>query len=106
MATGGAFDMNIKDIGRLGSVSPIDGSHGDAGTPRKSDAGAAVDRAPTSDQLTLTEVGRYLANSAGEPAPVDRGRVDAIRAALADGSYEIDSARVAAKLLRLDRELI
>ena len=35
--------MNIKDIGRLGSVSPIEGSHHDAGTPRKTDAGAAVD---------------------------------------------------------------
>jgi negative regulator of flagellin synthesis FlgM len=97
--------MNIKDIGRLGSVSPIEGSHHDAGTPRKSDAGAAVDRAPTSDQLTLTDIGRYLASSTNEP-PVDRERVDSIRAALADGSYEIDSARVAAKLLRLDRELI
>jgi len=97
--------MNIKDIGRLGSVSPIEGSHGDVGTPRKSDAGVAVERAPTSDQLTLTDIGRYLANSTSEP-PVDRERVDSIRAALADGSYEIDSARVAAKLLRLDRELI
>jgi negative regulator of flagellin synthesis FlgM len=97
--------MNIKDIGRLGNVSPIDGAHSDAATPRKSDDGGAVDRASTSDQLTLTAIGRYLANSSNEP-PVDRERVDAIRNALADGSYEIDSARVAAKLLRLDRELI
>lgn len=97
--------MNIKDIGRPGSVGPVGGSHNDAGTPRKSDAGAAGDSAATSDQLTLTEIGRYLANSTSEP-PVDRERVDSIRAALADGSYEIDSARVAAKLLRLDRELI
>jgi negative regulator of flagellin synthesis FlgM len=96
--------MNIKDIGGLGGISPSDGSRSDAGSPRKREA--EVDRAPTSDQLTLTDVGRYLANSAGEPAPVDRERVDAIRKALADGSYEIDSARVAAKLLRLDRELI
>jgi len=97
--------MNIKDIGRLGSAGPVEGSRSDSGTPRKSDAGAAVDRSPTSDQLTLTDIGRYLANSTNEP-PVDRERVDTIRAALADGSYEIDSARVAAKLLRLDRELI
>jgi negative regulator of flagellin synthesis FlgM len=98
--------VDIKDIGRLGGVGPIDGSHSDAATPRKSQARASVDRPPTSDQLTLTEVGRYLAGSTGEPAPVDRERVDAIRDALADGSYKIDSARVAAKLLRLDRELI
>jgi negative regulator of flagellin synthesis FlgM len=96
--------MNIKDIGSLGS-SPSVGSRSDGDAPRKSDAGAAVDSAATSDQLTLTDIGRYLANASNEP-PVDRERVDAIRAALADGSYEIDSARVAAKLLRLDRELI
>src|SRR5262245_5314633 len=97
--------MNIKDIGSAGG-SPTVGSRNDPDTPRKSETGAAVDRAPTSDQLTLTDIGRYLASSAGEPAPVDQERVDAIKNALADGSYEIDSARVAAKLLKLDRELI
>jgi len=96
--------MNIKDIGSLGS-SPSVGSRSEGDTPRKSDAAAAVDRASTSDQLTLTDIGRYLASSTNEP-PVDRERVDTIRQALADGSYEIDSARVAAKLLQLDRELI
>ena len=95
--------MNIKDIGSLGSSASV-GSRSDGDTPRKSDT-AAVDRASTSDQLTLTDIGRYLANSTNEP-PVDRERVDAIRQALAEGSYEVDSARVAAKLLRLDRELI
>lgn len=98
--------MNIKDINSLGGVSPVDGSRSNPGAPRKSEAGDSTARPQTADQLTLTDVGQYLANSAGEPAPVDRDRVDAIRDALADGSYEIDSARVAAKLLRLDRELI
>jgi negative regulator of flagellin synthesis FlgM len=97
--------MNIKDIGSPGG-STIVGSRSEADTSRKSEADAAVDSAPTSDQLTLTDIGRYLASSTGAPAPVDRERVDAIRNALADGSYEIDSARLAAKLLRFDRELI
>jgi negative regulator of flagellin synthesis FlgM len=75
------------------------------GTRSQERRSAAVDRASASDQLTLTDIGRYLASSTNEP-PVDRERVDTIRQALADGSYEIDSARVAAKLLQLDRELI
>jgi len=98
--------MNIKDINGLSGVSPIEGGRGNPGAPRKGEAGDPASPSPTADQLTLTDVGQYLSSSAGEPAPVDRERVDAIRRALEDGSYEIDSARVAAKLLRLDRELI
>jgi len=98
--------MNIKDISGLGGVGPVDGSRGNAGSPRQSESGEAAGRASTADQLTLTAVGQYLAGAANEPAPVDRERVDAIRNALADGSYEIDSTRVTAKLLRLDRELL
>ena len=98
--------MNIKDLSGIGALTPVDGSRGNAGSPRKGEAGEPAAPATTADQLTLTEVGQYLAHSAGEPAPVDRERVDAIREALADGSFEIDSERVAAKLLRLDRELV
>jgi negative regulator of flagellin synthesis FlgM len=100
--------MNIKDIKALGGVSPIDASRSNATAPRRSEAGHSTSPTATAaaDQLTLTDVGQYLASSAGEPAPVDRERVDAIRHALADGSYEIDPERVAARLLRLDRELI
>ena len=98
--------MNIKDISGLGGVGPVDNSRTPADGPRKSSSGETGERASTADQLTLTSVGQYLAAAADEPAPVDRERVDAIRNALADGSYEIDSERVAAKLLRLDRELL
>jgi negative regulator of flagellin synthesis FlgM len=98
--------MTIKDISGIGGVSPIDGARGNAGAPRRSEARDPAPPANTADQLTLTDVGQFLAHSAGEPAPVDRERVDAIRDALADGSYVIDPERVAAKLLRLDRELI
>lgn len=98
--------MNIKEISGLGPSAPVDGSRGQSGSPRRSEAGDPAGRTGTSDQVTLTDIGRYLADNAAEPAPVDHERVDSIRAALADGSYEIDSARVADKLLRLDRELI
>lgn len=98
--------MNIKDISGIGALTPVDGTRNNPGTPRKREAGDPAAPATTADQLTLTEVGQYLANSSGEPAPVDRERVDAIRDALAEGSYEIDTERVAAKLLKLDRELI
>jgi len=98
--------MSIKDISGLTRVSPADGARSNAASPQRSGGKEIADGPNTAETLTLTQIGKYLANSADEPAPVDRERVDAIRQALADGSYEIDSARVAGKLLRLDRELL
>jgi hypothetical protein len=67
--------MNIKDIGRLGSVSPIEGSHGDVGTPRKSDAGAAVDRSPTSwcSRPSPSAVLRFAQTSSGSSRAMSAG---------------------------------
>lgn len=97
--------MNIKDLSGISGITPVDGSRGNTGGARKNDPPEPASPASTADQLSLTAVGQYLASAAEEPAPVDRERVDAIRNALADGSYEIDSERVAARMLKLDREL-
>jgi negative regulator of flagellin synthesis FlgM len=98
--------MNIKDISGLTGVSPADAARNNTTSPQRSDGKESATQADTAEKLTLTGIGQYLANTADEPAPVDRERVEAIQNALADGSYEIDSASIAARLLKLDRELL
>jgi len=39
------------------------------------------------------------------PAGIDMGRVNALKAAIAEGSYKIDAQAIAARMLDLDREL-
>ena len=98
--------MNIKDVTGVSNVRPADHAKGNAEAKSKASSEHATDATGTSDQLSLTSVGQYLAGVADQAAPVDRERVDAIRAALANGSYEIDAERVAEKILSLDRDLI
>lgn len=98
--------MNIKDITGLTGVSPTDAGRSKAAPAPKSGAKESADPPRTAERLTLTGIGQYLASAADEPAPVDRERVAALRDALAAGNYEIDSAKLAARLLAIDRELL
>ena len=69
---------------------------------------AGATRQNTGDQLTLTDSAQRLLDAArtAQDAPaVDRARVDAIRASIADGSYVIDPERIAAGLLRAEQDL-
>jgi negative regulator of flagellin synthesis FlgM len=60
------------------------------------------------DTVSLTASARGMQHLeqtlAGTPA-VDHNRVDAIRQALADGSYKVDSGRVADRLMQADQAL-
>jgi negative regulator of flagellin synthesis FlgM len=57
------------------------------------------------DRVTLTDTARRLSDLAstvsGQP-PVDRKRVDEIRAAIQDGSYEVKPERIAERLLTME----
>lgn len=68
-----------------------------------------VAAAPAGDSVRLTgEAGSLQAlgrELAAAPASLDLDRVDALRAAIADGSYRIDADAIAARMLQLDREL-
>ena len=63
---------------------------------------------PGSDTVSLTDSARLLQkleeNVANTPV-VDSLRVDALKKAVQDGSYQIDAGNIADKLLDIDREL-
>lgn len=70
---------------------------------------APVAAAPAADSLRLTGEAtgmQALARELGDaPASFDAGRVDAIRSALADGSYRIDPQAIADRMLSLEHDL-
>ena len=65
--------------------------------------------APEGDSLRLTGEASGLQTLARElgsaPADIDVAKVNAVRAALADGSYKIDAAKIADRMLGLERDL-
>jgi len=89
-------------------------------TRRSESAGAARDNQPTAnaspaagvrqagDVVALTDTANAVQQAeralAKEPA-VDSARVEKIRAAIADGSYEIDPQRIADKLVDMEASL-
>ncbi|WP_049622649.1 flagellar biosynthesis anti-sigma factor FlgM [Frateuria defendens] len=59
------------------------------------------------DRVRLTDSARALqeASRPGEGAAIDSQRVEKIRAALADGSYQVNPGRIADGMLSLDRQI-
>jgi len=60
------------------------------------------------DTVELTDVARLMQrveNMLANVPPTDRARVDAVRQALANGAYEVNPQRIAARVVRLEREL-
>ena len=61
------------------------------------------------DTVDLTDAARLmhrLEHMLGSIPATDHARVDAIRLALSSGAYEIDPQRIAAQILRLERDLL
>jgi|GEM_PF-2662561 len=80
-------------------------SVGRTGAPRTEPVAAtpAVDRVIlTGDAEGLQAMGRDLATA---PPGIDMARVNALKAAIADGSYRVDAATVATRMLGLERQL-
>ena len=86
-------------------LAPVKGSK--ANTPVADQSGSDA-AASTSDHVTLTDSARSLQKieEAIAKAPaVDTAKVAAIKQAVSSGTYQIDTGRVADKLLQFERGL-
>ena len=94
-------------------LAPIKGSKGSAPVADQSGSDAAASTASVaasqaSDHVTLTDSARSLQKieEAIAKAPVvDNAKVAAIKQAVSSGTYQIDTGRVADKLLQFERGL-
>lgn len=83
--------------------APVQNGRGSSGVPQPEKAPAS-----DSDTLSLTEAParlRELQQSLESVPVVDAKRVEGIKTAIANGSYEINPERVADKLVRFERAL-
>lgn len=71
---------------------------------------AKSDRAtPSDDKVTVTDTAtriRQLEANLSTMPDIDNARVQAIRQAISEGSYRIDPDRIAANLLKLEKDLV
>ncbi len=80
---------------------------GQAG-PQQTEAGSTGVAAPGSDQVTLTPQAqqlRALEARIAEQPEVDSNRVAQVREALANGTFEVNPERIAARMSSLERAL-
>ncbi|RON37616.1 flagellar biosynthesis anti-sigma factor FlgM [Pseudomonas frederiksbergensis] len=106
----------VIDFSRLNSSSSLTGSTRTSVAKETADAGKSAPLNTPADQASTVKSGEsvHLSNEAqqlqkvtdklrDQPA-VDNARVAELKAAIADGSYKVDSSRVASKLLNFEAQ--
>lgn len=76
-----------------------------ANTPSSAEVSGSTKSA---DQVSLTDTAqtlRELAEAAAKESVVDTEKVDAIKQALVDGTFEVDAERIASKLAEMEKAL-
>lgn len=99
--------MVNKIDGVSGQQPPVPGANQSARSER-GDSERAGSAGNASDQLSLTtsaQLLKELSDAVDSSSGIDRDRVAAIKQALEDGSYQVDAARIADKLLKLEDQL-
>jgi negative regulator of flagellin synthesis FlgM len=104
-----AIDINTNAPSSA-QVSEL-GSHRGGTTPAPTEKVAEKNSAPAPapDQVSLTPEAQQLRNLEQQIAAhpvVDTHKVNAVKEALANGSYEINSDRIAGKMMSLERALV
>ena len=101
--------MTHKIEAGLAAIRPLETANTGATTRAGADRSAAVGATAAADSLRLTgdaEGLQALERELGtSPAGIDMAKVQAVRAAIADGSYKIDAAQIASRMIDLDRQL-
>ena len=106
----------VIDFSRLNSSSSLTGSTRTSASKESAEAGKTAPLESTAEQAGTVKSGEsvHLSNEAqqlqkvtdtlrDQPA-VDKARVAELKAAIADGSYKVDSNRVASKLLNFEAQ--
>lgn len=99
---------NITGFPGNQSQRATDGSQVQVARSEPTAAQQQTGRPSTMDTVSLTDTAarlRELENSLAKLPVVDSQRVESIQQAIANGSYEVDSGRVAEKMLRFERDL-
>jgi negative regulator of flagellin synthesis FlgM len=96
------YDMAIEVTGRTNSPTPI------KTTPKAGVDGekkVAVTTPENHDVVALTTATQEIKKAFGSSSasPVDIDRINSIKKALADGSYQIDAEKVAKKLIEFEK---
>jgi negative regulator of flagellin synthesis FlgM len=95
--------MKINDVSKKATDLPI--------TPGQPRSGRTVEKTETApgsstDNVSLSAQSQALAKTAGSEAVFDAGKVEEIKAAIAGGSFRVDTGRVADGLIESVRELV
>lgn len=99
--------MSIEINGQAGGGVARNAERGEASASRTeaSPAQQQTGQSSTGDTVSLTQTAaqlQSLQNSLAELPVVDTQRVESIRQAIADGSYEIDAGRIADGILAFE----
>jgi negative regulator of flagellin synthesis FlgM len=95
--------MKINDVSKKVTDLPV--------TPGQPRSGRTVEKTETTpgsstDNVSLSSQAQALAKAGGSAAVFDAGKVEEIKAAIAGGSFRVDTERVADGLIESVRELI
>ncbi|HEY5803330.1 MAG TPA: flagellar biosynthesis anti-sigma factor FlgM [Lysobacter sp.] len=101
--------MTNKIDGGLPAARPPEAAVTSATTRASAERNEAIGATTATDSVRLTgeaeglqALERQLGNG---PASIDIARVNAVRSAIADGSYRIDAQAIATRMIDLDQQL-